>query len=90
MTSADMGIEKDNLLVIRRPDALGRKLESFKEQILQIPGIERIANATAIPGTDNFNNNAFFLDNDPTKATYLINQDLCQLWIRRSAGYKTR
>jgi putative ABC transport system permease protein len=73
MTSVDMGIKKDNLLVIRRPDALGKKLESFKEQVLQIPGIERIANTTSIPGT-NFNNNAFFLDNDPTKATYLINQ----------------
>jgi putative ABC transport system permease protein len=75
MTSADMGIAKDNLLVIRRPDALGNKLESFKEQVLQIPGVEKIGNATAIPGTKNFNNNAFFLDNDPTKATYLINQD---------------
>jgi len=88
MTSADMGIEKDNLLVIRRPDALGRKLESFKEQILQIPGIERIANATAIPGTDNFNNNAFFLDNDPTKATYLINQDLVSFGFVEVMGIK--
>jgi putative ABC transport system permease protein len=73
MTSADMGIEKDNLLVVRRPDALEKRIESFKEQILQIPGVVRIANSTSIPGT-NFNNNAFFLDNDPTKATYLINQ----------------
>jgi putative ABC transport system permease protein len=82
MTSKDMGIVKENLLVIRRPDALGKKLESFKEQILQIPGVEKIANATAIPGTNNFNNNAFFLDNDPTKAAYLINQDLVSfgLW----------
>jgi putative ABC transport system permease protein len=74
MTSADMGIDKENLLVIRRPDALGKKLESFKEQVLQIPGVERIANATSIPGT-NYNNNAFFLDNDPAKTTYLINQE---------------
>jgi putative ABC transport system permease protein len=88
MTSTDMGIEKDNLLVIRRPDALGRKLESFKEQILQIPGIERIANATAIPGTDNFNNNAFFLDNDPTRATYLINQDLVSFGFAEVLGIK--
>jgi putative ABC transport system permease protein len=73
MTSADMGIEKDNLLVVRRPDALEKRIESFKEQILQIPGVVRIANSQAIPGTT-FNNNAFFLDNDPTKATYLINQ----------------
>lgn len=75
MTSSDLGIEKDNLLVIRRSDALGKKLESFNEQILQIPGVEKIGNPTAIPGT-NFKNNAFFLGDDPTKATYLINQDI--------------
>jgi putative ABC transport system permease protein len=73
MTSADMGIRKENILVIRRPDALDKKLEAFKEQVLQIPGVERIANSTSIPGTE-YNNNAFFLDNDPTKTTYLLNQ----------------
>jgi len=88
MTSKDMGIVKENLLVIRRPDALGKKLESFKEQILQIPGVEKIANATAIPGTNNFNNNAFFLDNDPTKAAYLINQDLVSFGFAEVMGIK--
>jgi putative ABC transport system permease protein len=88
MTSADMGIKKDNLLVIRRPDALEKKLESFKEQVLQIPGVERIANATAITGTNNFNNNAFFLDNDPTKATYLINQDRVSFGFAEVMGIK--
>jgi putative ABC transport system permease protein len=88
MTSKDMGVVKENLLVIRRPDALGKKLESFKEQILQIPGVEKIANATAIPGTNNFNNNAFFLDNDPTKATYLINQDLVSFGFAEVMGIK--
>jgi putative ABC transport system permease protein len=88
MTSKDMGFNKENLLVIRRPDALEKKLESFKEQILQIPGIERIANATAIPGTNNFNNNAFFLDNDPTKATYLINQDQVSFGFAEVMGIK--
>jgi putative ABC transport system permease protein len=88
MTSKDMGIVKENLLVIRRPDALGKKLESFKEQILQIPGVEKIANATAIPGTNNFNYNAFFLDNDPTKATYLLNQDRVSFGFAEVMGIK--
>jgi putative ABC transport system permease protein len=88
MTSTDMGIIKENLLVIRRPDALEKKLESFKEQVLQIPGVEKITNATAIPGTNNFNNNAFFLDNDPTKATYLINQDQVSFGFAEVMGIK--
>jgi putative ABC transport system permease protein len=88
MTSTDMGIVKENLLVIRRPDALEKKLEPFKEQVLQIPGVERIGNATAVPGTNNFNNNAFFLDNDPTKATYLINQDQVSFGFAEVFGIK--
>jgi putative ABC transport system permease protein len=88
MTSADMGVEKNNLLVIRRPDALNKKIESFKERVLQIPGVEKIANATAIPGTNNFNNNAFFLDNDPTKATFLINQDQVSFGFAETMGIK--
>jgi putative ABC transport system permease protein len=88
MTSTDMGIVKEDLLIIRRPDALEKKLESFKEQVLQIPGVERIANATAVPGTNNFNNNAFFLDNDPTKATYLINQDQVSFGFAEVFGIK--
>jgi putative ABC transport system permease protein len=88
MTSKDMGFNKENLLVIRRPDALGRKLESFKEQVLRIPGVEKIANATAIPGTNNFNNNAFFLDNDPTKSPYLINQDRVSFGFAEVMGIK--
>jgi putative ABC transport system permease protein len=88
MTSSNMGIEKENLLVIRRPDALGKKLESFKEQILQIPEVEKIANATAIPGTNSFNNNAFFLDNDATKAPYLINQDRVSFGFAEVMGIK--
>jgi putative ABC transport system permease protein len=87
MTSADMGIEKENLLVVRRPDALEKRIESFKEQILQIPGVVRIANATSIPGT-NFNNNAFFLDNDPTKATFLINQSIVSFGFAEVMGIK--
>lgn len=88
MTSADMGIDKNNLLVVRRPDALGKKLESLKEQVLQIPGVERIGNATALPGTTNFNNNAFFLDNDPTKTTYLLNQESVSFGFAEVLGVK--
>jgi putative ABC transport system permease protein len=88
MTSSDMGIEKENLLVIRRPDALGTKLESFKERVLQIPGVERIGNATAIPGTQDFNNNAFFLDNDPTKTAYLINRSTVSFGFAEAMGVK--
>jgi putative ABC transport system permease protein len=75
MTSSDMGFDKKNLLVVRRPDFLGNKIESLKEQLLMIPGVAGCANSAAIPGKI-FSNNGFLLDNDPTKSTYLINETM--------------
>jgi putative ABC transport system permease protein len=87
MTSSQMGLEKRNLLVIKRPDILGNQIESFKEQILQIPGIEKAANATSIPGKL-YSNNAFLLDNDATKATHLMMQDQISYGYPEALGIK--
>jgi putative ABC transport system permease protein len=73
MTSKDLGFEKENLIVIRRPDAFFRQLEPFRTQLLQIPGIEKVGFSWALPGTT-FSNNGFFKDDDPEKNTYLLNQ----------------
>jgi putative ABC transport system permease protein len=73
MTKKDLGFKKENLIVIRRPDAFWRQLESFRTQLLEIPGISKVGFSRGVPGTI-FNNNAFFNDNDPEKKTYLINQ----------------
>jgi putative ABC transport system permease protein len=73
MTKKDLGFEKKNLIIVRRPDAFFQQIEAFKNQVLQIPGVEKIGISRAVPGTD-FNNNAFFKDEDPEKNTYLINQ----------------
>jgi putative ABC transport system permease protein len=87
MTSSDMGVEKENLLIIKRPDILGNQIESFKEQVLQIPGVDKAANATSIPGKL-YSNNPFFLDNDPTKATHLMMQDQVSYGYPEALGIK--
>jgi putative ABC transport system permease protein len=73
MTKRDIGFSKDNLIVIRRVDAFWQQMESFRTQLLEIPGVEKAGFSSSVPGT-NFNNNAFFNDGDPEKNTYLINQ----------------
>ncbi len=73
MTKRDLGFEKENLIVIRRPDAFYRQMESFRTQLLQIPGVDKAGFSWALPGTT-FNNNGFLLDDDPEKNTYLLNQ----------------
>jgi len=87
MSSSDMGIDKENLLVIKRSDILGSQIDAFKERVLQIPGVEKAANATAIPGKL-YSNNAFLLDDDPEKATHLIMQDQVSYGYPEALGIK--
>ena len=58
MTSKDLGFNKENLIIIRRPDSFFRQLEPFRAQLLQIPGVENVGFSRAVPGTT-FNNNGF-------------------------------
>ena len=73
MTKKDLGFDKENLIIIRRPDSFYKQMKSFRNQVLQIPGVEKVGFSFAVPG-EVFNNNAFFRDDDPDKNTYLINQ----------------
>jgi putative ABC transport system permease protein len=47
----DLGFDKENLLVIRRPDGLKNQLEAYKKQISGYPGVISVTNSTSIPGT---------------------------------------
>lgn len=85
MTRKDLGFKKENLVIIRRPDAFFRQLESFRDQVLQIPGVEKAGFSRQVPGT-NFNNNAFLNDEDPEKKTYLLQQAQVSLDFPQALG----
>ena len=85
MTKKDLGFKKENLIVIRRPDAFFRQLEAFRDQLLQIQGVEKVGFSRQVPGT-NFNNNAFFNDEDPEKKTYLLQQAQVSLDFPQALG----
>jgi putative ABC transport system permease protein len=85
MTKKDLGFKKENLIVIRRPDAFFRQLEPFRDQLLQIQGVEKVGFSRQVPGT-NFNNNAFFNDEDPEKKTYLLQQAQVSLDFPQALG----
>jgi putative ABC transport system permease protein len=85
MTSKDLGFDKENLIVIRRPDAFFRQLEPFRAQLLQIPGVKSVGFSRAVPG-NTFNNNGFLKDDDPEKNTYLINQTGVSLDFPQALG----
>jgi putative ABC transport system permease protein len=71
MLNKDLGFDKEQLLVIRRMEAVHKKIIPFKEEIAKIPGVISSANSTAIPGYPN-NNNGFQIDGRPAEETYLM------------------
>ncbi len=87
MTKKDLGYDKENLIVIRRPDAFFRQTEAFRNQLLQITGVAKAGFSRSVPG-EIYSNNAFFNDNDPEKNTYLINQTAVSLDYPEALGVR--
>ncbi|HEX2974347.1 MAG TPA: FtsX-like permease family protein, partial [Bacteroidales bacterium] len=56
MLHKDIGFNKEQLIVINRADAVGRKMKAFKDEVKQIKGVVNIASSTAVPGRNNNNN----------------------------------
>jgi putative ABC transport system permease protein len=50
MLTKNLGFNKDNILVIRRPDKLNEGQEAFKNDLLTIPDVSMVAHANTIPG----------------------------------------
>lgn len=74
MMGKDLGFDKDHVLVIKRPDALGKKLPDFKKEIRNHEGILGVTNSNTIPGRM-FNNNTFVLkDTSTVDKNYLLHQ----------------
>lgn len=72
MRDKDLGFNKEELLVVRRPDFLKKKLEPFKQELLQSAHIKGVANSRGIPGKNSYSNNGTWKENDPEKNTYLL------------------
>jgi putative ABC transport system permease protein len=71
MVNKDLGFDKEQLLVIRRTDALHKQIVTFKNEIKKIPTVINCANSTCIPGYPN-NNNGFQIEGRPAENTYLM------------------
>lgn len=61
MLNKDVGFNKEQLIVINRADALGRKIKSFKDGVKGIPGVINVSSSSAVPGRNN-NNNGYALE----------------------------
>jgi len=61
MQQKDLGFEKENVLVIRRSDALEDQIDAFKQELVSNSNVISAANSTHIPSSG-FWNNAHWLE----------------------------
>lgn len=71
MTNKDLGFNKENLLVVRRPSALGEQQKTFIDEVKKLPGVVNISHSTATPGHTN-NYNGHWIEGEPTENSYLM------------------
>jgi len=87
MRNKNLGFDKEQLLVIRRPDALENSLEAFKQDVLKNPLISGVANSRAIPGKE-YSNNGMLKEDDPDKNLYLLYQNRVSFEYPRVMGFE--
>lgn len=86
MRDRDLGFDKENTLVIKRSDGLKQKLDGFKNDIEQLPGVLAVGNSTHIPGK-NYWYNSFFKEKTFGN-TYLLHQSLVSPEFADALGFK--
>jgi len=59
--SNKLGYKKDFVASIERTDLLGDKAEAFRNELLKIPGVEKVSGTTAAPGIENYFGQSFQL-----------------------------
>lgn len=71
MAGKDLGFNKENLLVVRRPSALGEQQKTFIDEVTKLPGVVNISHSTATPGHTN-NYNGHWIEGQPTENSFLM------------------
>lgn len=59
--SNKLGYKKDHVVTIERTDLLREKAEAFRNELMKIPGVERVSGTTAAPGMPNYFGQSFQL-----------------------------
>ncbi|MEZ4943328.1 MAG: ABC transporter permease [Saprospiraceae bacterium] len=73
MLTADLGIGRDNVLVVSNVQRLGKQAESFRDELLKLPGVTKATLTTDLPATGYFGD---FYVPDPDKNNPGLAKDL--------------
>jgi putative ABC transport system permease protein len=84
LTTKDLGFNKENLVVIRRPDGLKKNLNNYRSAILKNEHVLHATNTLSIPGNI-VNSNTFYLEGTSPEKNYhltfhLVNYDFLKTY----------
>jgi putative ABC transport system permease protein len=71
LINKDRGYETKNLVVIRRPDGLGKNLEDYKKEILQSPDVLSVTNTENVMG-GHFSKSPFYPEGSSSARNYSL------------------
>ena len=71
MRNENLGFDRDQLLVVSNASALGGQIESFRDRIARMPGVEMAAYSSKVPGRDP-DNTSFRPDGAPPESVIPI------------------
>jgi putative ABC transport system permease protein len=66
--SKDLGFDKENVLIIQNADRLGKSEESFKQELLRLPGIANASISSSVP-TQNLFTDSYVPENNTENIT---------------------
>ncbi len=73
LKTKDLGLNPENLLVVKKTDDIGRTIQGFKAGLREGNGIIKVTNSTAIPGNDDgLNGNATGMMGENGEETRLV------------------
>jgi putative ABC transport system permease protein len=68
----DMGYETEQMVIIQRAEALGKEhIQTFKQEIANIPGVVASTNSTMLMGDPN-NSNSYMIEGQPFENSYVL------------------
>ncbi len=78
LQTKDLGLNPDNLIIVKKTDDIGRTIQGFKSAVREDPGALIVSNSTAIPGNnDGVNHNVYGMVNEEGEAMRL----LASFWV---------
>ncbi|WP_315814976.1 ABC transporter permease [Paraflavitalea speifideaquila] len=83
MRNRQIGYNRNEVLVLQNTYPLGRQVNSFRQQLQTIPGVENATVTTDLPTSATFNQNGWFTDAtmDATKGIIMANYQIDEQYI---------